>query len=67
MVEAKTKKTQSLSKTTTDKQISSLVPEVKTAIAAIDNHMAIIQVHTGNNMKEDVLLDGGSGINIITK
>jgi hypothetical protein len=29
--------------------------------------MAIIQVQIGKNTIEDVLLDGGSGINIITK
>jgi hypothetical protein len=34
---------------------------------AIDNHMAIIQVQIGKNTIEDVLLDGGSRINIITK
>jgi hypothetical protein len=27
--------------------------------------MAIIQVHIGKNTIEDVLLDGGSGVNII--
>jgi hypothetical protein len=29
--------------------------------------MAVIQVHIGKNPIEDVLLDGGFGINIITK
>jgi hypothetical protein len=43
------------------------VPEVGTAIVAIDNHMAIIQIQIGNNTIEDVLLDGGSSINFITK
>jgi hypothetical protein len=33
----------------------------------IDNHMAIIQIQIGKNIIEDGLLDGGSGINIITK
>ncbi len=34
---------------------------------AIDPHMAIIPVHVGKNLVEDVLLDGGLGVNIITK
>jgi hypothetical protein len=63
----KPKKTQSLNITTTKKQISSLVPEVGTTIVAINNHMAVIQVQIGNKTIEDVLLNGGSGINIITK
>jgi hypothetical protein len=29
--------------------------------------MAIIPVHVGKNLVEDVLLDGGLGVNIITK
>jgi hypothetical protein len=29
--------------------------------------MAIIPIHVGKNLVEDVLLDGGSGVNIITK
>jgi hypothetical protein len=32
---------------------------------AIFLHMAIIQVHLGKNIVEDVLLDGGLGVNII--
>jgi hypothetical protein len=31
----------------------------------IDLHMAIIHVHVGKNIMEDVLLDGGLGVNII--
>ncbi len=33
----------------------------------IDPHMAVIQVHVGQNLVDDVLLDGGFGANIITK
>jgi hypothetical protein len=29
--------------------------------------MAVIQIHIGKNTIEDVLLDGGPGVNIITK
>jgi hypothetical protein len=36
-------------------------------VIIIDNHMAIIQVQSGENNVEDVLLDGRSKVNIITK
>jgi hypothetical protein len=49
------------------KQVSSLVPKVRTTIVAINNHMAIIQVQIRKNTIEDVLLDGGSRVNIIIK
>jgi hypothetical protein len=42
------------------------VIEVRTIIVAIDNHMAVIQVQIEKNTIEDVLLDGGFGVNIIT-
>ncbi len=45
----------------------SLVQEVRTFVVTIDNHMAIIQVQIRKNTIEDVLLDGGFGVNIITK
>jgi len=63
----KLKKTQNVSKTTTNKQIASSIPKVGTPHEAIDNHMIVIQVQIGKNTIEDVLLDGGSGVNIITK
>jgi hypothetical protein len=44
LTDAKTKKTQNLSKTTIKKQVGSSIPKVGTSIIAIDNHMAIIQV-----------------------
>ncbi len=62
----KPEKTQNVSKATTDKQVGSSIVEVGTVALAIDNHMAIIQVQIGKNIIEDVLLDGGFGINIIT-
>jgi hypothetical protein len=37
------------------------------ASVAINPHMAIIQVHVGQNLVDDVLLDGGSGANIIAR
>jgi hypothetical protein len=62
----KLEKTQNVSKTTTMKQVSSSVLEVQIAALVIDNHMVIIQIQ-GKNTIEDVLLDGGSRGNIITK
>ncbi len=35
------------------------------ASIAIDHQMAVIQVQVGKNFIEDVLLDGGFGVNII--
>jgi hypothetical protein len=61
----KLEKTLNLSRTTTKKQVGSLVPKVRTTIIATDNHMEVIQVHIRKNAIEDVLLDGGYGINII--
>ncbi len=42
-----------------------VLPELTTASISIDHQMAIIQVQVGKNFIEDVLLDGGFGINII--
>ncbi len=63
----KPKKTQNLSRTTTEKQVGFSIPKVGTTIVVIDNHMVVIQVQIGKNTIEDVLLDGGSKINIIIK
>jgi hypothetical protein len=63
----KPEETQNVSKATIDKQVGSSIVEVGIATLAINNHMAIIQVQIGKNIIEDVLLDGGFGINIITK
>jgi hypothetical protein len=37
-----------------------------TTVIAIDNHVEVIQVYIRKNTIEDVLMDGGSGVNIIT-
>jgi hypothetical protein len=63
----KLEKAQNLSRTTTKKQIGSSILEVGTTTVVINNHMAIIQVQIRKNTIEDVLLNGGSRINIITK
>ncbi len=47
--------------------MGSLVPKVGASIVLIDNHMVVIQVQIGKNIIEDVLFNGGFGINIITK
>jgi hypothetical protein len=67
LVEVETKETQNVNKATTDKQVGSLVPKVGKSVVATNNHMAIIQIHIGKNKIEDVLLDRGFEINIITK
>ncbi len=66
LVEAKTRKTQNLNRAIVDKQFGFLTPEVGIIAIGIDNHMAITQVHVGKNTIEDMLLDEGFGINIIT-
>jgi hypothetical protein len=44
---------------------STLLESTITSIA-IDHQMAIIQVQVGKNFIEDLFLDGGFGVNIIT-
>ncbi len=65
----KFKKTQNLNIVTIEKQVGFLVPKVGTSTITIDNHihMTVIQVQIKKNTIEDVLLDGGSRINIIIK
>ncbi len=41
--------------------------ELDTTTIEVDNHMAVIQVQVGKNIIEDVLIDGGTSVNIITK
>lgn len=43
-----------------------VVLDINTTKVTIDNHMDMIQVQIGINMIDDVLVDGGFGINIIT-
>jgi len=63
----KLEKIQNVSKATTNKQVGSSILEVGTTAIAIDNHMVVIHIHIGKNIIEDVLLNGGSRNNIITK
>ncbi len=41
--------------------------EVNIVAIKVDNQMAVTQVQVGKNTVEDVLLDGGVSVNIITK
>jgi hypothetical protein len=41
--------------------------EINTITIKVNNQMAIIQLQVGKNTIEDVLLDGGTSVNIITK
>jgi hypothetical protein len=43
------------------------LPKPTIASIAIDHQMAVIHVQVGKNLIEDVLLDGGYGVIIITK
>ncbi len=63
----KPEKIQNVSITTTDKQVCFSILEVGTTIVVINNYMIVIQVQVGKNTIEDVLLDGGARVNIITK
>ncbi len=56
-----------MNRTTTKKQVNSSVLEVGTIVVTIDNHMVVLQVQIKKNIIEDVLLDGGFGVHIITK
>jgi hypothetical protein len=41
--------------------------ELNTTTIEVDNEMAIIQIQVGKNIIENVLIDGGASVNIITK
>ena len=41
--------------------------ELIAATEAIDKHMPVISICIGKNIIDDVLLDGGSGVNVITE
>jgi hypothetical protein len=51
----------------TNKTIPFVAPKVITTIVAINNHMVIIHIHIRKNIVDDVLLNGGFGVNIIIK
>jgi hypothetical protein len=42
-------------------------PPFDVGLVAIDPHVVVIPIHVGKNLVEDVLLDRGSNVNIITK
>jgi hypothetical protein len=44
-----------------------ILPKPVVASVAIDHQMAVIQVQVGKNFIEDVLLNDGFGVNIITE
>lgn len=54
-------------KLTQEKLVVSHVPDIGLVTIAINNHMAIIQVQVGKTTIENVLLDGRSKVNIITR
>jgi hypothetical protein len=56
-----------MNRTTTNKQVSYSILEVRIVAITIDNHMAVIQVLIGKNIIEDVLLEGVSRVNIVIK
>jgi hypothetical protein len=41
--------------------------DINTIVVAINNHMEIIQIQIAKNIIDNVLLDGGSSVNIILK
>jgi hypothetical protein len=63
LAKVETRETQNVSKTTTNKQVGYSILKVGIDVVVIDNHMAIIQVQIKKNTIEDVLLDGGFGVN----
>jgi len=67
LAKAKIKKNLEFKYSNHRKQVGFLVPKVGTSTVTIDNHihMTVIQVQIKKNTIEDVLLDGGSRINII--
>ncbi len=65
MAEIETKKIQNVSKTITKKQVGFSIPKVGIVVVVINNHMVVIQIQIGKNIIKNVLLDGGSRVNII--
>jgi hypothetical protein len=50
-----------------EKIVPYVVPKITTTTIVIDNHMVVIQLHIGKTIVKDVLLVGGSRVNITTK
>ncbi len=63
----KVNKPQNTTMSVNEKTITYVVLDISIIIVVIDNHMVIIQVQIGKNKIDDVFLDGGFGVNIITK
>ncbi len=53
------------SRSINEKATTYVVPNIGTTTIVIENHMVVIQVQIGKNTIDDVLLDGGSRVNII--
>ncbi len=63
----KPNKPQSVTKVITKKKLPFVVPKITRTTIVIDNHVVVIHEQIGKNIVKDVLLDGGFGVNIITK
>jgi hypothetical protein len=61
----KLNKPQNVAKVVIKKIVPFVVPKVAITTIAIDNHVVIIQVQIGKSTIEDILLNGGFGVNII--
>ena len=56
-----------LAKVVTPPSRTPTTEELIAATEAIDKHMPVISICIGKNVVDDVLLDGGSGVNVITE
>ncbi len=63
----KTNKPHMNTKVINEKTTTFVVLDINTTLVAIDDYMAKIQIQIGRNTIDDVLLDGGSKVNIIIK
>ncbi len=63
----KPNKPQNVAKTNIEKTRPFVLPKITVVIIVIDNHMVVILVQIEKNIVEDVLLNGGFGVNIITE
>ncbi len=52
-------------KSVNEKVTKFVVLDIGITTIVIDNHMVVIQVQIGKNTIDDVILDGGSKVNII--
>jgi hypothetical protein len=63
----KNNKPQMNTRAVNEKATTFVVLDINTIVVAIDDHMVVIQVQIDKNIIDDVFLDGGSRLNIITK